>query len=90
MFYTEQENYCNHEEADSRMFYHVSLVATPSKVVMRTNDTDALVVLMGCKQFYDTSLKLWLEVGTQSKSAVRCISIDQHVKNLVRHYAMRN
>ena len=48
MFYTEQENYCNHEEADSRMFYHVLLVAAPSNVVMRTNDADALVIAMEC------------------------------------------
>ena len=52
------------------MFYHVSLVAAPSNVVMRTNDTDALVIAMGCKQFYDTSLKLWLEVGTLSKNTI--------------------
>ena len=75
VFCTEQENYCNHEEADSRMFYHVSLVAALCKVVMRANDTD--VIPMGCKQFYDTSLKLWLEVGTQSKNTIRYISIDQ-------------
>ena len=77
VFCTEQENYCNHEETDSRMFYHVLLVAAPSNVVMRTNDTDTLVIATGCKQFYDTSLKLWLEVGTQSKNAIRYISIDE-------------
>ena len=63
-FCTEQENYCNNEEADSRMLYHVSLVTAPSNA-MRTNDTDALVIAMGCKQFCGTSMKLWLEVGTQ-------------------------
>ena len=31
---------------------------------MRANDTESLVIAMGCKQFYGTSLKLWLEVGT--------------------------
>ena len=77
VFCTEQENYCNHEEADSRMFYHVSLVAAPGKVIMRTNDTDALVIAMGCKQFYENSLKLWFEFGTQSKNTIRYISIDQ-------------
>ena len=74
---TEQVNYCNHEKADSRMFYHLSLVANPSNVVMRKNDTESLVIVMGCKQFYNTSLKLWLEVGTQSKNTIRYISIDQ-------------
>ena len=46
------------------MLYHVSLVTAPSNA-MRTNDTDALVIAMECKQFCDTSMKLWLEVGTQ-------------------------
>ena len=57
VFCTEQVNYCNHEEADSRMFYYLSLVATPSNVVMKINDTDPLVTVIGCKEFYDTSLK---------------------------------
>ena len=43
---------------------------------MRANDTDSLVIAMGRKQFYDTSLKLWLEVGTLSKNTIRYISID--------------
>ena len=30
--------YCNYKDADSGMSYHLSLVATPSNVVMRTND----------------------------------------------------
>ena len=77
VFCTKQVNYCNHEEVDNRMFYHVLLVATPSNVVMRTNDTNALVIAMGCKQFYDTSPKLWLQVGTQSKNTIRYISIDE-------------
>ena len=77
VFCTEQEKYCNHEEANRGMFYLVSLVAAPSKVVMRTNGTDALVIAMGCKQFYDTSLNVWLEIGTHSKNTIRYISIDQ-------------
>ena len=51
VFCTEQANYCSHEEADSRRFYNVLLVATPSNVVMRTNDTDTLVIAMRYKQF---------------------------------------
>ena len=59
------------------MFYHLSLVVAPRNVAVRTNDTDALLIAMGCKQFYDTSLKLWLEVGNQSKNTIRYISIAQ-------------
>ena len=56
-------------------FIHLLLVATQSNVVMTTDDTDSLVIAMGCKQFYDTSLKLWLEVGTVKKT-IRYISLD--------------
>ena len=34
----ELQCYCNYKDADSGMSYHLSLVATPSNVVMRTND----------------------------------------------------
>ena len=44
---------------------------------MRTNDTDSLVIAMRFKQFYDTPLELWLEVGTLSQNTIRYISIDQ-------------
>ena len=75
---TEQVNYCKHEDADSRMFYHLSLVATPSNVVMRTYDTDSLVIAKGCKQIFDISPKLWLKIGTQSKTSSGIyISIDE-------------
>ena len=49
IFCTEQVIYCNHEEAASQMFYHLSLPATSSNVEMRTNDTDSLVIPIGCK-----------------------------------------
>ena len=70
------------------MFYHLLLVATPSNVVIKTNDTDN-VIAMRCKQFYDTSMKLWLEVRTQSKIQSGILVLIRHVKNLVYHYAMR-
>ena len=49
IFCTEQVIYCNHEEAESQMFYHLSLPATSNNVEMRTNDTDSLVIPIGCK-----------------------------------------
>ena len=58
-------------------FNHLSLVATPSSVAMRANDTDSLVTAMGCKKFYDTSLKLWLQGGTHSKNTLKYIRTDQ-------------
>ena len=71
----------------AKCFICLSLVATQSNVVMTTNNTDSLLIAVGCKQFYDTSLKLWLELGTV-KNTIRYTSIDQDVKNLVYYYAM--
>ena len=70
------------------MFYHLSLVATPSNVLIRTNDTDN-VIAMRFKQFYETSMKLWLEVRTQSKIQSGILVLIRHVKSLVHHYAIR-
>lgn len=72
------------------MFYHLSLVAAPNNMVMWTNDTDSQVIAMECKQFCDTSLKLWLEFGTQPKLQSDILVLVGHVKNLVHHNAMRN
>ena len=44
---------------------------------MKTNDANPLFITMACKQFCETSLKLWLEVPTQSKNTTKYISIDQ-------------
>ena len=35
-----EEYKCSHEEADSRMLFHVSKCSTPSNIVIRTADTD--------------------------------------------------
>ena len=70
-------------------FIHLLLVATPSNVVMRTNDTDSLVIVIGCKQFYDTHLT---EIVARSWNCRKIQSdvlvLVSHVKNLVHNYAM--
>ena len=69
--------YSTREEADSRMFFHLTDVPTPSNVVIRTADTDCLVIGLGCKPLYDASLKIWLEVGLRSKNTLRYINLNQ-------------
>ena len=69
--------YSTHEEADSRMFFHVSSVQAPANVVVRTCDTDCLVIGIGCRSNLDSGLKIWIETGLQTKSTLRYISIDQ-------------
>ena len=45
----EEELYSSHEEADSRMFFHLDHISGPSNVVIRTDDTDCFVIALGCK-----------------------------------------
>ena len=40
--------FCTHEEADSRLIYHLKNADPNSRVVLRTNDTDVLVITLGC------------------------------------------
>ena len=80
---TEEFNlYSDHEEADSRMFHHIQSLPKPSNVVVRSNDTDVLVIAIGCRSKIDTELKIWLEAGVQGKNNLRFISVDQICSNL--------
>ena len=66
--------YSDHEEADSRMFFHVASLAenyssdNPVNVVVRSTDTDSLVIAIGCFQKWlqkNQNLKLLFEMGVE-------------------------
>ena len=69
--------YSTHEEADSRMFFHLTNVSSPANAVVRTADTDCLIIALGCKRFYNPLLKIWLEVGLMSKNTLRYINVNE-------------
>ena len=78
--------YSNHEEADSRMFFHVSCLAenysstSDVNVVVRSTDTDSLIIDVGCFQKLlekHQKLKLWLEMGVETKNTLRYVSVNQ-------------
>ena len=66
-----------HEEADNRMFFHISLLQEEQNVIVRTIDTDCLVIALGCRPFISSNVRIWLEVGLQSNNTLRYISVDQ-------------
>ena len=68
--------YSTHEEADCRMFFHLKYITAPKKVVIRTTDTDCLIIALGLKHLYDQQLQIWLEVGLQSNNSLRYININ--------------
>ena len=68
--------FSTHEEADSRMFFHLKYVIVPSRVVIRTADTDCLVIALGCRHLFNPSVHVWLEVGVHGNNSQRFIEID--------------
>ena len=68
--------YAKHEEVHKRMIYHVGQLPSGTNVVVRTVDTDVVVIALGCfHQLQDK--KIWVESGVQSKNNLTYISINQ-------------
>jgi len=65
----------SHEEADSQMICHLSTIPSPSKVVIHTADTDVLAIALGNISKIDQNIRVFLEVGIQSKNTLRFIDV---------------
>ena len=59
------------------MFFHLDHISGPSNVVIRTDDTDRLVVSLRCKHLFDQKVNVWLEAGVQSKNNLHYNNIDK-------------
>lgn len=53
----------SHEEADSRIIYHICQINVDAEVVIRCSDTDILLILLGIMDHLNASLKLWINLG---------------------------
>ena len=68
--------YAKHEEADTRMIYHIRELPSGTNFVVRTADTDVFVIALRCfHQLQDK--RIWVESGVQSKNNLTYISINQ-------------
>ena len=68
--------YVKHEEADTRIIYHIGQLPSGTNVVVRNVNTDEVVIALGCfNQQHDN--KSWVESGFQLKKFFRYISINQ-------------
>ncbi|XP_057305868.1 uncharacterized protein LOC130647831 [Hydractinia symbiolongicarpus] len=80
--------FSTHEEADSRILYHLSSIQTPANVVIRTIDTDVLIIALGCLSKLPNSLNIWMETGVYTKNTLRYISINQIYQKLGKNICM--
>lgn len=69
---------CNHEEADTRIMVHVAdaVLDGHSKIMIRTVDSDVVVLAVSCLNILDTLEELWVHVGTgKNHQFVSCDAI---------------
>ena len=52
-----------HEEADSRIIYHICQIDFDAEIVIRCSDSDILIILLGNMDHLNSSLKLWINMG---------------------------
>lgn len=64
-----------HEEADSRIIYHICQINVDGEVVIRCSDTDILIILLGNMHRLNASLKIWVNLGVGNHE--RFISVNQ-------------
>ena len=64
------------------MLLHVNYIPAPSDTVIRTVDTDVLIITLGVMDQLDTRKVLWLEVGVKGKNMLRYISITKIFQKL--------
>ena len=65
----------SHEEADSKMTYHLTCLKENGKVIIRTSDTDVLVVALDFLEHIPESINVWLEAGLYPKNNLRYIDV---------------
>lgn len=66
---------CNHEEADTRILYVISKFQSPNNIVVRCNDTDVLVILLGNFHKINAESKILMEVGFYNNNSLRYLDV---------------
>lgn len=69
-----------HEEADTKMVYHVTKVNDSSNILIKCSDTDVLVIMLGSMEYLNTPQDVWMEVGTGN--SLRYLHVTQLYENL--------
>ena len=69
--------YSTHQEADSKMLFHVASIPSPANIVIKGIDTDLLVIALACLSTIDPRKQVWMETELESKNSLRYININQ-------------
>ena len=74
----------HHQEANSKMIYHLTILEENSQVIIRTSGIDVLVIALGFLEYIPESINLWLEFGLYAKNSLRYIDVRKLLNKLGR------
>ncbi|XP_031341089.1 uncharacterized protein LOC116169200 [Photinus pyralis] len=77
-----EELICYHEEADSRIVFHLSKLPEDSNVVIKASDTDIFIIALGNFYVLPQNLSIWIETGTQRNNTLRYIHLNAIILSL--------
>ena len=70
VFVNENLSPCDHEEADTRMFFHMEeILKSASSITLRTVDTDVVVLAVAASTRYDGK-DIWINFGTGERKKI--------------------
>ena len=74
----EENDLLNHfEEDDHRIFHHVNSIVTPANVVIRTRDSDLIVIALGVYHNLQNNLNLLLEIGSFTDNTLEYVNVNE-------------
>ncbi|CAG9768495.1 unnamed protein product [Ceutorhynchus assimilis] len=53
-----------HEEADTKIVYHICKLDTGSRILIKANDTDILIIMLGNMKHIKSETHIWMQCGT--------------------------
>ena len=79
--------YLKYEETDTRIVHHVGQLPSATNIVVRTVDTNVVIITLGCLHQLQDNRRIWVESGIQPKINLRYISINHLFQYLKGHSA---
>ena len=70
--------WCNHKEADTKMMlFHVGHLVAPNSVVVRTADTDVLIIALANMEKLPVGINIWLQMGLHMNNTLRYVNVNK-------------
>ena len=69
--------WCNNEKAGTKMLFHVEHLIAPNHVVVRTADTDILIIALTNIEKLPAVINLWLIFELYTNNTIRCENVNK-------------